>query len=920
MNEFPSSILRIGLVNSGMFDLLELNLDVKAVHLVGQNNVGKTSLISLIQFLYFHDSREMTFPKSLQESLTFYFRREGSYILFEVRTLLGTKRTVGVYGEGVAGSRVIFVFDGSFALEDFLDADRHVLPLKQVQERFFKRQFHRYQKFEDYEKALLGENAESSCNVQLFDLSTVNFRLLRKLLQGLLRLDKLSSEDVQQFLISIVETGAVKTKINIAQDFERKNREILQIQSQLNDLRRLEPIIKAWQSLTEKIEATTQRLEDHLEHLYHTSRRYLEVLIEQQRQTNGRYTAALQRIKQLEQERADLIEKRTSYKHKLDEWTKVIETFQTLQSFCAAHSKYHLEQERDQLIAQKLALVETLAAVKPEKLQMLQRQLQQYLAEESRLRRQIDHRTLDELWLEAGLAEAERSLLKFLVSERLIGLPVETAAADPSLFIETSRRVLAYLDEKETFCGFGLVIPRSEWYTPAEAMEPLADRLDRLTREIALTKDKIEVAENRARKEAQLRDIETGIRQKDEALHKFRELEELEAKYGSLVRCREKHEAVADMHRQISSEAQRAEGVLGELSQERERLFADLSSVDRDIKTASQTHQTIKQFNTACPPDIQQIPEAELAEEYRLATDRVRRQRSDLNGLQEQLDEPKNQLEARYDWESPDLSFDQWIKRKLDITQEITRFEEQLHENYNNLIILVRGELDKLTQAFEAVQLRVADLNSLIRTVSISNIEKIEVGIRESDLVEAIRQTGQLQLDLFSANLQTFSFEQAREMVDDYLSRIRNYGRELSLKDMFRLEFRVKFAHSAEARTTTEIHKFESHGTETGIKIVLYLGLIRLLQNQRKTLNARLPFFLDEVGSIDSQNLKQLIAYCADNNFLPIFASPDIRQDIPYNYIFQRNGERSYLINEIIITEPGYETVYAAPELDHQTT
>jgi hypothetical protein len=30
---------------------------------------------------------------------------------------------------------------------------------------------------------------------------------------------------------------------------------------------------------------------------------------------------------------------------------------------------------------------------------------------------------------------------------------------------------------------------------------------------------------------------------------------------------------------------------------------------------------------------------------------------------------------------------------------------------------------------------------------------------------------------------------------------------------------------------------------------------------------------------------------------LPIFASPEIRQDIPHNYIFQRNGERSVLIN-----------------------
>ena len=100
---------------------------------------------------------------------------------------------------------------------------------------------------------------------------------------------------------------------------------------------------------------------------------------------------------------------------------------------------------------------------------------------------------------------------------------------------------------------------------------------------------------------------------------------------------------------------------------------------------------------------------------------------------------------------------------------------------------------------------------------------------------------------------------------------------------------------------------------------MLYLGLIRLLQGQKKRLNARLPFFLDEVGSIDSNNLKQLIAYCGENNFLPIFASPEIRQDIPHNYIFQRNGERSVLVNEMIITEQDSDSTYGTPELDSQT-
>ena len=52
VSERLSRILRIGCVNSGLFDSLDINADVAAIHLVGDNNTGKTSIIQLLQFLY----------------------------------------------------------------------------------------------------------------------------------------------------------------------------------------------------------------------------------------------------------------------------------------------------------------------------------------------------------------------------------------------------------------------------------------------------------------------------------------------------------------------------------------------------------------------------------------------------------------------------------------------------------------------------------------------------------------------------------------------------------------------------------------------------------------------------------------------------------------------------------------------------
>ncbi|MDP9316373.1 MAG: ATP-binding protein, partial [Chloroflexota bacterium] len=244
------------------------------------------------------------------------------------------------------------------------------------------------------------------------------------------------------------------------------------------------------------------------------------------------------------------------------------------------------------------------------------------------------------------------------------------------------------------------------------------------------------------------------------------------------------------------------------------------------------------------------------------------------------------------------------VAEKQLLTAEVEQLERRLLDSYANLIAVVKGELDKLTRAYDVVRDRVAELNTTIRRVSISNIERIELQVQESQLVEAIRQTSRLQLDLFGPASGDLPVEAAEQQIEEFVVRtLRAHGKELSLDDLFQLEFKVTFATTGEQRSVADIHAFESNGTAVGVKIVVYLGLIKLLQGSRRGTSARVPFFLDEVGSLSSNNVRQIIAYCADHNFLPIFASPTIRSDIPHSYILQRDGERSRLVNEVILTD-----------------
>jgi len=461
--------------------------------------------------------------------------------------------------------------------------------------------------------------------------------------------------------------------------------------------------------------------------------------------------------------------------------------------------------------------------------------------------------------------------------------------------------------------GFDLTIPKSEWYVSEDEIEPLETQMERIEKEIWELDKKLEVAENRAKKESDLREIRKTIQKKDNILTQFDRLNQWQTVHESRDKCEEKQRILKSDLGKMQENIWETDLNTKRVRKHLESLHTKLNSIEKTVQETGREHQNIKTFSTEYPPNIQNIPETDLEFEYRQGKSRVGTRMADLKRLQDYQAEHRILLESRYELESPDMDFDQWIEQNMNITAQNAKFESQLYQSYNNLFTRIKGEMDKFIQAFDVVRDRVATLNRNIKNVSISNIECIELNVKENQTVKAIKKICQRQPGLFSIDHQDCSSEQAREILDDYLSTIRDYGREINLEDMFQLTFSVRFNRSTKPVYTQEIHKFESHGTETGIKIILYLGLISLLQEKRQALSARIPFFLDEVGSIDSHNLKQLIRYCSDNNFLPIFASPDIRNDVPYNYIFKREGKRSILMNEIFITEPEVSHNEASP-------
>ncbi len=76
---------KIVLLNSAKYQKAIIAFDVDSIQIVGKNNIGKTSLISVLNFLYMPNKKDWNFDDPALETLKYYFKKlDKNYIIFEI--------------------------------------------------------------------------------------------------------------------------------------------------------------------------------------------------------------------------------------------------------------------------------------------------------------------------------------------------------------------------------------------------------------------------------------------------------------------------------------------------------------------------------------------------------------------------------------------------------------------------------------------------------------------------------------------------------------------------------------------------------------------------------------------------------------------------------------------------------------------
>jgi len=174
--------------------------------------------------------------------------------------------------------------------------------------------------------------------------------------------------------------------------------------------------------------------------------------------------------------------------------------------------------------------------------------------------------------------------------------------------------------------------------------------------------------------------------------------------------------------------------------------------------------------------------------------------------------------------------------------------------------------------------------NESLGKTKISNIESLKI-----ELVDNKRVLYELERISAIQNLNaqlSFEFDQGEDLkiLNEYL----DGGKKVDFEDLFDIEL-VLDVKGHQKRVDLK-EQVESDGTDRMIRLVIVMAIINRLAIS-DPMN-RIVLFIDEIGTIDEQNRPQLVQFCNEHNFTPIFAAPQPYDGFSkYYFIFRSKGK-----------------------------
>jgi len=865
-------ITRIIGINTATYVNAEMRLDdCDSLQLVGPNNVGKSTLIYTLNFLFVVDGSKMSFSgqrRGDKETIHHYFPTHNqSYIIFEVKK--GNPYCILVKRDS-EGELEYYRITGEYNHEHFFKRDG-------TQQRI--------RRWDEVQDLLTTEGVELYMFKSKSEVFNAVYQRGKKndavvWLEESVRTDGLSNNfsKVYRYLINskLITNKTLKESLIVADNREHEGINFSQKNKKdITDLLRINDEIRVVKSVQKDFEEFREVV-----NLYKAKSRIVSDLVYAfEKQYNG----AAQEID------ATRLEKE--------------KTFQT--TLVVVNEKLKPRQED---LNREIGKKETEVEMKEKEFIQLQTQLEQIASFEDKKFLNESLLNLDQKRrdIEVRITMVENQKLDSKhIEAKLSKFDHECARLEAQIKNYDNQLIQKIADDEDTRKVLNTI------FSPEFAAMPDKHVKKKITKSGSLMK--IFDGEIELPKKMELRDIPSVKMLKDELKEVQKEKSDLEKLWAvalhidktkkELDKVFSDIEAVKEKLRRLD-EKPKLEKLSGELGTdlrtikgEKEKFEDELSKLKKEISEKSVLLDSLRE-------DVRKSEE-------RLITLRSRKQEIEAFGITptefettESLDEIFGKLvHANGDREvlkvKKDRAFDQlrfktnsaladeaeYIKFIEDEIACITDKEKSIDGLLGSISTQFANPAYNLRKRYEEFKTFVYNrFNESLAKTRISNIESLKIELVDNKKVlyelERIASIENLNAQL------TFEFENAEDL--KILNHYLDTGKTVDFEDLFDIELVLDVKGQMKRVDLKE--QVESDGTDRMIRLVIVMAIINRLAISSE--DNKIALFIDEIGTIDEHNRPQLVQFCKEHNFIPIFAAPQPYDGFSkYYFIFRSKGK-----------------------------
>lgn len=864
------------ILNSKVYGKAEIRFnDCDSLQLVGPNNIGKSTLIYALNFLFIIDGQKMTFSgnrRGDKDTIHHYFPNPNqSYIVFEI---FKKSYYCILVKRDSEGNLEYYKYQSNYKEQHFVDADKRLMKFDEVQAQLASEGIE-LESFKDKREVFnfVYQRGRRNNGVVWLDDNVKSEGLsnnFSKIYRYLINTKLITNKNLKEALI--IADNRENEVLNFSQknkkdihDLRKINNEIRNLKSVKNEFDEFREVVGQYNAKAKII----SQLYTAFTHNYEHTLPSLQALLVEKTQNRAKIHTEIN--EDLNPKKSDLDRKIGGKDVEIqNEAQKLNEKETELKTINSFEPEKLLNESLQNLDKQRKELESRLTMVEIQKLNSKQIEFKVAGLEDQVSRYENQIKNYSNLLINKISGNKEnRKLLNALLSEQVKALPGEQVKKAIHKISETLKIFDGEID-----------ISKNIVQKDFESIEEIKEKLAAIKADLKGQQQLLATVKDLEKSHTQLQQILSdidGIKQKIQKIKTkpalSKAIEKLKAEITELNNQKEKFES-----------EQKA------LSKQIAKRSNELNDINDDIKKREERIGQIQEFKRELETYGFTVEEFESSEDLDLLYNKIKLNHADRITLKINKDnlfeKLRDKLQSTF---ADEQDFIRYVEEEIalidDKERSISSLLESISAQFANPAYTLLKRYDEFKEFVnnkfnhKLSQSRISDIESL--TIELVDNKKLVDEVRKISQIQQIK--GQLMFE--------FDHSENLKVLDAYLES----GKKIEFDDLFDITL-----HLTRKGTTKPVdlnEQIESDGTDKMIRLMIVMNIINRLAIADD--ENRIVLFIDEVATIDKQNRPELVRFCREHYFIPIFAAPDAVAGFgKYYFIYPNAGKIN--INEKI--------------------